>query len=176
MTAQRQTLTAEHRRRRPGSAWDYTKLPDAELLALVAAGRDETAFEEFFSRYARPVYSLMVRQLGDAGWADDVVQEAFTSVWRYARGYHPERGSVIGWLYTIARHAGYRAARRRQAQWLGEAPDRPDPSPTPDQEAVAKLEAFRLHVAIERLPCQEREIIELAYLKGLSRRVRSRSS
>ena len=75
---------------------------------------------------------------------------------------------MIGWLYTIARHAGYRAARRRQAQWLAEAPDRPDPSPTPDQEAVAKLEAFRLHVAIERLPCQEREIIELAYLKGLS--------
>jgi len=36
--------------------WDYTRLPDADLLALVAEDRDQTAFEEFFSRYARSVY------------------------------------------------------------------------------------------------------------------------
>ncbi len=153
---------------RPQSVWDYTRLPDADLLALVAEDRDQTAFEEFFSRYARPVYSLMVRQLGDAGWADDVVQEAFISVWRFARTYRPERGAVFGWLYTIARNAGYDAARRRQAQWLVDAPDRTDPAPTPEDQTAAKLEAFHLHVCIERLPQNEREIIELAYLKGMS--------
>jgi RNA polymerase sigma-70 factor (ECF subfamily) len=161
------TVTAEAGRE-PYSVWDYTRLPDADLLALVADHRDETAFEEFFSRYARPVYSLMVRQLGDGGWADDVVQEAFISVWRYARTYRPDRGSVTGWLYTIARNAGYEAARRRQASALGDTPDRPDPSPTPHDQAAAKLEAFQLHACIERLPLQEREIIEHAYLKGLS--------
>jgi RNA polymerase sigma-70 factor (ECF subfamily) len=153
---------------RPQSVWDYTRLPDADLLALVAEDRDQVAFEEFFSRYARSVYSLMVRQLGDAGWADDVVQEAFISVWRFARTYRPERGAVSGWLYTIARNAGYDAARRRQAQWLVEAPDRTDPAPSPEDQTSAKLEAFRLHVCIERLPQKEREIIELAYLKGMS--------
>jgi len=147
---------------------DYTRLSDVDLLALVAEDRDQTAFEEFFSRYARSVYSLMVRQLGDAGWADDVVQEAFISVWRSARTYRPERGAVFGWLYTIARNAGYDAARRRQAQWLVGAPDRTDPSPTPEDQTAAKLEAFHLHVCIERLPPNEREIIELAYLKGMS--------
>jgi RNA polymerase sigma-70 factor (ECF subfamily) len=154
--------------RPPQSAWDYTRLSDAGLLALVAEERDQVAFEEFFSRYARSVYSLMVRQLGDAGWADDVVQEAFISVWRFARSYRPERGAVIGWLYTIARNAGYAAARRRQAQWLVDAPDRADPSATPEDETAEKLEAFQLHVCIERLPQNEREIIELAYLKGMS--------
>ena len=153
---------------RPQSVWDYTRLSDADLLALVADDRDQVAFEEFFSRYSRSVYSLMVRQLGDAGWADDVVQEAFISVWRSARTYRPERGAVFGWLYTIARNAGYDAARRRQAQWLVEAPDRTDPSPTPEDQTAAKLEAFHLHVCIERLPPNEREIIELAYLKGMS--------
>jgi RNA polymerase sigma-70 factor (ECF subfamily) len=153
---------------RPQSVWDYTRLPDAELLALVAEDRDQTAFEEFFSRYARSVYSLMVRQLGDAGWADDVVQEAFISVWRFARTYRPERGAVFGCLYTIARNAGYDAARRRQAQWLVDAPDRTDPAPTPEDQTAAKMEAFHLHVCIERLPQNEREIIELAYLKGMS--------
>jgi RNA polymerase sigma-70 factor, ECF subfamily len=163
-----QTSLARRSPERPRSLWDYTRLPDADLLALVAQDRDQSAFEEFFSRYARSVYSLMVRQLGDAGWADDVVQEAFISVWRSARTYRPDRGEVVGWLYTIARNAGYQAARRRQAQWLGDPPDRPDPSPTPDDETAAKLEAFHLHVCIERLPPQEREIIELAYLKGMS--------
>lgn len=163
-----QTSLARRSPERPRSLWDYTRLPDADLLALVAQDRDQSAFEEFFSRYARSVYSLMVRQLGDAGWADDVVQEAFISVWRSARTYRPDRGEVVGWLYTIARNAGYQAARRRQAQWLGDQPDRTDPSPTPDDETAAKLEAFHLHVCIERLPPQEREIIELAYLKGMS--------
>ena len=121
---------------RPQSVWDYTRLADSDLLALVAEERDQVAFEEFFSRYSRSVYSLMVRQLGDAGWADDVVQEAFISVWRHARTYRPERGAVAGWLFTIARNAGYDAARRRQAQWLVDAPDRPDPGATPHDETV----------------------------------------
>jgi RNA polymerase sigma-70 factor, ECF subfamily len=163
-----QTSSARLPAQRPQSVWDYTRLSDADLLALVAEDRDQVAFEEFFSRYARSVYSLMVRQLGDAGWADDVVQEAFISVWRFARTYRPERGAVFGWLYTIARNAGYDAARRRQAQWLVEAPDRTDPSPSPEDQTAAKLEAFHLHVCVERLPQNEREIIELAYLKGMS--------
>lgn len=163
-----QTPLARRSPERPQSVWDYTRLPDADLLAMVAEDRDQAAFEEFFSRYARSVYSLMVRQLGDAGWADDVVQEAFISVWRSARTYRPERGAVSGWLYVIARNAGYDAARRRQAQWLADPPDRPDPSPPPDDQVAAKLDAFHLHVCIERLPQQEREIIELAYLKGMS--------
>lgn len=154
--------------RPPQSAWGYTGLADADLLALVADDRDQVAFEELFSRYSRSVYSLMVRQLGDAGWADDVVQEAFISVWRFAGTYRPERGALIGWLYTIARNAGHAAARRRQAQWLVDAPDRADPSPTPEDETAEKLEAFELHACIERLPQNEREIIELAYLKGMS--------
>jgi RNA polymerase sigma-70 factor, ECF subfamily len=163
-----QTSPARVRAQRPESLWDYTRLSDADLLALVAEDRDQVAFEEFFSRYARSVYSLIVRQLGDAGWADDVVQEAFISVWRFARTYRPERGAVTGWLYTIARNAGYAAARRRQAHWLVDTPDRPDPSPTPEDQTSAKFEAFHLHVCIERLPQNEREIIELAYLKGMS--------
>jgi RNA polymerase sigma-70 factor, ECF subfamily len=163
-----QTFPARPSPERPQSVWDYTRLPDADLLALVAEDRDQTAFEEFFSRYARSVYSLMVRQLGDAGWADDVVQEAFISVWRFARTYRPERGPVTGWLFTIARNAGYDAARRRRVQSLVDAPDRPDPSASPHDETAAKLEAFQLHVCIERLPLREREIIELAYLKGMS--------
>ena len=49
-----------------------------------------------------------------------------------------------------------------------DAPDRTDPSPTPEDQTAAKLEAFHLHVCIDRLLQNEREIIERAYLKGMS--------
>lgn len=164
------SLTSSTRRgpERPLSVWDYTRLSDVDLLALVAEDRDQVAFEEFFSRHARSVYSLMVGQFGGTGLADDAVQEAFISVWRFARTYRPERGGVAGWLYTIARNAGYDAARRRRAHWLGDVPDRVDPAPSPEDQAAAKLDAFRLHVCVERLPQSEREIIELAYFEGMS--------
>src|SRR4029079_13846501 len=136
---------------RPQSVWDYTRLADADLLALVAEDRDQVAFEEFFSHYSRSVYSMMVRQLGDAGWADDVVQEAFISVWRVARTHRPERGAVVGWLYTIARNAGYAAARRRQAQWLVDAPDRADPSPTPEDWTAGKTAGVQCQGGLLRL-------------------------
>ena len=149
--------------------WDYTRLPDADLLALVAEDRDQVAFEEFFSRYSRSVYSLMVRQLGDAGWADDVVQEAFISVWRSARTYRPERGAVVG--MAVHDRAKRRICRRPPPPGpvaRSTPPTAPTRHPRPRTKTAEKLEAFHLHVCIERLPQNEREIIELAYLKGMS--------
>lgn len=148
--------------------WEYAGLADAELLRLVGDERDEVAFSEFFSRKARPVYSLIQRHIGDHGISDDAVQEAFISVWRFARTYRPDRGAVDAWLFTIARNAAYNAAHKRRLVAVADPPDRADPSPTPDETVVAEMESFRIHAAVERLPCREREIIERAYFADLS--------
>jgi RNA polymerase sigma-70 factor (ECF subfamily) len=150
------------------SPFGYARLDDAGLLALVAAERDEAAFSEFFSRKARPVYSLIQRLVGDHGLADDAAQEAFVSVWRFARSYRRERGAVDAWLYTVARNAAYTAVHRRPLVAVADTPDRADPAPTPDEQVITEIESFRIHMAVERLPCREREIIERAYFKGMS--------
>jgi len=164
-----------HVARRPGlnspssrSPWEYTRLSDVALLALVADERDEAAFSEFFSRKARPVYSLLHRQVGDHGVADDAVQEAFISVWRFARSYREERGAVDAWLFTIARHAAHQVIHRRRLVAVTDPPDTADPAPTPDQVTLTEMESFRIHAAVERLPCREREIIERAYFHDMS--------
>jgi RNA polymerase sigma factor (sigma-70 family) len=164
-----------HLARRPGSdsppnrsPWEYTRLCDEELLALIADERDQAAFSEFFIRKARPVYSLIHRQVGDAGVADDTVQEAFISVWRFARGYRKDRGAVDAWLFTIARHAAHHVMHRRRLAAVTDPPDIPDSAPTPDQATLTEMERFRIHVAVERLPCREREIIERAYFQEMS--------
>src|SRR5690242_4754254 len=77
---------------------------DSDLLGRIAA-RDSDAFEVLYKRYARPVYGLALRLLGDRGRAEDAVQETFTSIWRSAARYRPERGPGAPWLYAIARNA-----------------------------------------------------------------------
>src|SRR5437016_14410341 len=86
---------------RPMAGRDPT---DEELLTRVAA-HDRGAFELLYRRYARSVLGLALRRLGDHGRAEDAVQETFTSIWRSAASYRPERGPGAPWLYAVARNA-----------------------------------------------------------------------
>jgi RNA polymerase sigma-70 factor (ECF subfamily) len=139
---------------------------DADLLGRIAA-RDRAAFETLYRRYARPLFGLALRMLADRGRAEDAVQEAFTSVWRSAANYRPERGPAAPWLYAVARNAIVdRARARREA--VAEVPDTPSGEPGPPERAEEAFVAWRVHRAIEELPPAEREALELAYWGGLS--------
>src|SRR3954447_11023677 len=73
---------------------------DGELLERVAS-RDRSAFEELYRRFARSVFGLALRRLGDRDGAEDAVQETFTAVWRSARSYNRERGDGGPWIYAV---------------------------------------------------------------------------
>ena len=141
---------------------------DEDLFELVAELRDEAAFEELYRRYARAVYGVVRRVISDRTRTEDVVQEAFTNAWRGAAGYRRERGPARTWLFAIARNAAVDALRTRAAVSHSEIPDLPDGGPGPDERAATAEDAFRVHAAVEGLPDQEREVIELAYFQGLS--------
>jgi RNA polymerase sigma-70 factor (ECF subfamily) len=143
-------------------------LTDEDLLERVARERDQAAFEILYERYSRAVFSLVSRILRDRHTGEDVAQEAFAAVWRAAAGYHRGRGSAAGWMFAIARNAAIDAGRARVPLAVGELPDRPDPSPLPDAQAISELESFRVHLAVDSLPEREREVIELAYFSGLA--------
>jgi RNA polymerase sigma-70 factor, ECF subfamily len=141
-------------------------LSDGELLQRVA-GRDSGAFEELYHRYARSVFGLALRRLGDRMRAEDAVQETFAAVWRSARTYRPERGAGAPWLYAVARNAIVDRSRNR-AEPPGEVPDLPSTDPGPEERAEASYTSWRVHRALEELPLNERDVIELAYYGGLS--------
>src|SRR6184192_2644853 len=77
------------------------------------AGGDADALGELYDRYGRVVFGLIYRMLGSPESAEEVAQNAFHSVWRQARGYRPERGSVRTWLLAIARNAAIDWRRTR---------------------------------------------------------------
>ncbi len=139
---------------------------DAALLGRIAE-RDGAAFEDLYRRYARPIYGLAVRLLGDRGRAEDAVQETFAAIWRSASKYRPERGPGAPWLYAVARNAIVDRARARREP-LAEAPDEPSRDPGPPERAESAYLSWQVHGALERLPEHERAVLELAYWSGLS--------
>jgi RNA polymerase sigma-70 factor (ECF subfamily) len=139
---------------------------DDELLRRTADG-DRAAFEQLYHRYARSVFGLALRRLGDRARAEDAVQETFASVWRSARSYHPERGPGAPWLYAVARNAIVDRSRARSETPM-EAPDEPELAAGPLEQAEQSWVAWRVHRALEELPEREREVVALAYWSGLS--------
>jgi RNA polymerase sigma-70 factor (ECF subfamily) len=139
---------------------------DGELIRRVAR-RDANAFEALYRRYARPVFGLALRRLGDRMRAEDAVQETFAAIWRSARTYKPDRGAGAPWLYAVARNAIVDRSRSRN-DVPDEIPDSPSPDLGPDERAEASYVSWRVHRALEDLPENEREVIELAYYGNLS--------
>jgi RNA polymerase sigma-70 factor, ECF subfamily len=142
------------------------QLSDGELIVLSADG-DRGAFEVLYRRYARPVFGLALRRLGDRGRAEDAVQETFASIWRAARSYKPERGPGAPWLYAVARNAITDRGRAR-TETPAEIPDEPSGEAGPADQAEAGWTSWRIHRALEELNDNERSVIELAYWSGLS--------
>jgi RNA polymerase sigma-70 factor (ECF subfamily) len=151
---------------KPNSVAGSHMTSDGELIQAAATG-DRSAFEDLYRRYARPVFGLALRKLGDRGRAEDAVQETFASIWRSAGSYKPERGPGAPWLYAVARNAIVDRARAR-TEVPAEIPEQADGEAGPSERTEEGWVAWRVHRALEELPEREREVIALAYWSGLS--------
>jgi RNA polymerase sigma-70 factor, ECF subfamily len=145
---------------------------DEDLVRRVAGG-DERALSELYNRYSRPVYATGVRLLGDASLAEELVQEAFTNVWRGAKSFESERANFSTWLYRITRNRAVDLDRKRRVrpQSAGDDPLRAVPGgPQPE----AGVDGWDLARGLARIPDEHREVLTLAYFEGLSQREISR--
>lgn len=74
-----------------------------DLLARVVLG-DRNAFQLLYEETSPKVYGVLLRMLGDASSAQDVLQDTYVRVWSRAGEFHGERGKVLAWIITIARY------------------------------------------------------------------------
>ena len=151
---------------------DLQRLGDEDLMPLVSR-KDPAAFEVFYDRHGGAAYSLAHRIAGNQALAEDIVQDAFLSIWRSDAGYDRTRGSVRAWALGIVRNRAIDALRRatvhdsRRASDEGieerfEAPERTD------VEAARRTEAGEVRAALEVLPPDQLKVIELAYFGGFT--------
>src|SRR5881227_3864754 len=87
-------------------------LADEDLMQLVRRG-DSEAFEVVYERHATAAFSLAYRIVGTRNAAEDVVQEAFLSLWRSGARYDRTRGSVRTWVLGVVRNRAIDALRRQ---------------------------------------------------------------
>ncbi|HEX6347899.1 MAG TPA: sigma-70 family RNA polymerase sigma factor [Candidatus Dormibacteraeota bacterium] len=149
---------------------------DPDLAALLAAG-DLDALAELYDRYGALAYSVAVRVLGDAGLAEDAVQESFLALWRNAGQFDAGRGSLRSWLLTSTRNRAVdrlrgRGAHERRELELEAAAGRAATGAGSDpwREVSAGLEREAVVEALGRLPAEQRQVVELAYFGGYTHR------
>jgi RNA polymerase sigma-70 factor (ECF subfamily) len=150
----------------------HAELPDEDLMELVREG-DTRAFEVVFDRHGGVAFSLAYRMSGRRALAEDIVQEAFLSLWRTGARYDRTRGSVRSWVLSAVHNRAIDAFRReslREGKTVGDdslAERLESPSRTPE-EVERRDEARQLHTALDTLPGEQRRVIELAYFGGFS--------
>jgi RNA polymerase sigma-70 factor (ECF subfamily) len=145
--------------------------PESELLRRIASA-DLVAFEAIYDMYGSVAYSVALRITFDEALAQDIVQDAFLSVWRHAAGFDASRGSVKTWLLSIVHNRAIdEVRRRRKTEALpGVEDDPPSPLILPDLwgEVAARLDATTVREAFAELPEPQREALRLAYFDGLT--------
>jgi len=160
----------KHKRGADTEAQAAQRLADEELMHLIRGG-DPRAFAVVYDRHCGSAFSLAYRMCGTRAAAEDVVQEAFLSLWRSGGRYDASRGSVRTWLLGIVHNRSIDALRRatvhdrRRASDEGleerfQAPDRTD------VEVARREEASEIRSAMEELPEEQGEVIRLAYYGG----------
>ncbi|HEX6509146.1 MAG TPA: sigma-70 family RNA polymerase sigma factor [Chloroflexota bacterium] len=144
-------------------------------LASKLARREVDALAELYDRYGGLAYSVAMRILGDAGRAEDVVQESFLKVWNGMDRFDPARGDLRGWLLTSVRnrsvdHLRGRAGHERQEMSLASDVPAPSSGQDPWQAVAASLQSDAVREALDTLPSEQRQVVELAYFGGYSGR------
>jgi RNA polymerase sigma-70 factor (ECF subfamily) len=153
----------------------YRSLDDEELMERLFH-RDLGAFRTLYERYGSLVYSTCLRIVRDAQIAEDMVQEIFLRIWRKPESYLPQRGRFVTWLTSVTRNRAVDEIRSRNRRYRHEtaspeeqerevpAAERMDPALTAELSDQRRL----ILAALEGIPAEQREVIELAYFGGLT--------
>jgi RNA polymerase sigma-70 factor, ECF subfamily len=146
-----------------------------ECLIDAIVGDDIVAMETLYKRYSRPFFSLAYRMTACKQVSEDLVQAAFLLIWRNRTSYSSENGSVRQWLFSIMhyriidylRHQHFRSAWK-DIPWEDAEYAQIMFTSDPWEETWRLEQAALIREALQNLPCEQRNVIELAYFEGLT--------
>jgi RNA polymerase sigma-70 factor (ECF subfamily) len=150
------------------SVTDATEVSDEQLLDQIRE-REVGALDELYERYNRQAFALAYRMVSNREVAEEVIQDAFMSVWRQAATYNAGVGRVRPWLLSIVHHRAIdrmrRVKERQPTAQLDEAWMKPaDADVFGDVYRGVQREHIRR--ALAQLPDEQRQAIDLAYFNG----------
>jgi len=149
---------------------------DAALMAQVAQAHS-TALGELYDRYGRMVFSLAFRITGSSETAEEVTQDVFVQVWRFAEHYDARQGKLTTWLSSVTRNRAIDILRQQNVRPEGHADSMDDDlfslnDPASDAavepSVELRLQQEQVRQALEQLPEEQRQVLALAYFMGMT--------
>jgi len=149
------------------------RVDDARLADRIRSGETQ-ALGELYDRYGATALATALRVVGSREEAEDVVHDAFVTMWRKMDRFDAQRGSLRAWLMTVVRNRGIDRVRARRSTVDVEEADersllRTGPNPTWDA-VVTRTSISDLRAALATLPDEQRRSVELAYFEGYTYR------
>jgi RNA polymerase sigma-70 factor (ECF subfamily) len=144
------------------------------LLLRRIASRDRDALGEFYDRAAGPLFAVAWQMLGNAEEAEEVIQDVFVQIWTKAEKFDRAKGQPFPWALSITRNRciDQLRARQRRARLMVELPAGQDleetADPTPADGRLADQEVAAIRSAVNGLPADQRQAIEMAFFGGMS--------
>ncbi len=137
--------------------------PEAALVARIAAG-DQQAFAEFYAQYRRRLARFLGRVIASPDTVDELINDVMLVVWQDA-GRFGLRSKVSTWVFGIAWHKALKALERQRRSAPAGAPP-PDDLPAADRSAFEDRDWLRR--GLDRLPPEQRLVVELTFFVGCS--------
>jgi RNA polymerase sigma-70 factor, ECF subfamily len=146
---------------------NVTTVTDEGLILRVSHG-DARSFEKLVDLYQKPALRVAQRCIGQQAEAEDLVQEAFLQVHRYAYRYNPEAASFKTWFFSILLNLCRNAIKRNRSHSFAELPEDATAVDDPESDLAYEEERAALAAAIARLPSNQRLALILRHYEGLS--------
>lgn len=148
------------------------KVTIGDLLARCAL-HDQRAFAELYEQTSAKLYGVALRIVRRRDWAEEVLQESFLNIWKYADSYAPTKSAPITWLVSVVRHRALDWLRRphledHKADYDALLEALPDDAPDPGRLLDNSRDARALVECLAQLAAKQQQSIVLAYVHGMS--------
>ena len=155
----------------PPTSLDETSRTLATLLDNIAR-RDAVALRTLYDLTSSKLFGVALRILGNHEWAEEVLQDAYINVWRFAGDYEQTLSAPLTWMAAIVRNRAIDYLRRQNAsesQWTDGLDELiAGPERDPADQSLLSDQARRLAGCMERLEAAQRQAIALAYYRDQS--------
>lgn len=154
-----------------GSAIPAEVVPDLTLLLAAIVGREDGALAELYDCTASRLYGLARAMLANSADAEEVVCDVYVQVWQTAGSFDSTRGSVLAWMMMICRSRALdllRQRRTRAERSVEGMPEEEGADLGPEDMLSQFQEGTAVHRALAQLSPLRRQLVGLAFFKGLS--------
>ena len=137
-----------------------------EALVQRLQNGDQSVISEIYDNYSSTLYGVIFRIMQNEDEANDILQEAFINIWKYAKSYKANKSSLFTWMLNIARNKAIDAIRsknRKNEIQSTEANVYIFENANPVEN---NTDTIGIKEAVDKLAADKKEVIELAYFGG----------